>query len=141
MANLLAYNYRNPVCKDTKVISAELRDGHPLRLLGKTTAIFLVLALLGAFLLAQQNRPAAPFSAQEFLEPIKYLASDQLQGRGDGTPELDQAAHYLADRFRKFGLKPAGDGGTFLQHFTLVVWATIGERSSVTSRAVPTSKP
>jgi len=50
MANLLAYNYRNPVCKDTKVISAELRDGHPLRLLGKTTAIFLVLALLGALL-------------------------------------------------------------------------------------------
>jgi len=58
-----------------------------------------------------------------------------LQGRGDGTPELDQAAHFLADRFRKFGLKPAGDGGTFLQHFTLVVGATIGERNSVTFKS------
>ena len=117
------------------MISAELRCGHPLRLLGGTIPIFLVLALLGStFVLAQQSQPA-PFSAREFLEPIKYLASDQLQGRGDGTPELDQAAHYLAAHFRKFGLKPAGDDGTFLQHFTLVVGAKLGERNSVTFKS------
>ena len=117
------------------MISAELRCGHPLRLLGGTIPLFLVLALLGStFVLAQQSQPA-PFSAREFLEPIKYLASDQLQGRGDGTPELDQAAHYLAAHFRKFGLKPAGDDGTFLQHFTLVVGAKLGERNSVTFKS------
>ena len=117
------------------MISAELRCGHPLRLLGGTIPIFLVLALLGStFVLAQQSQPA-PFSAREFLEPIKYLASDQLQGRGDGTPELDQAAHYLAAHFRKFGLKPAGDDGTFLQHFTLVVGAKLGKRNSVTFKS------
>jgi hypothetical protein len=51
------------------------------------------------------------FSAQEFLEPIKFLSSDELKGRGDGTPELDRVAEYIAVRFRKFGLKPAGDTG------------------------------
>jgi hypothetical protein len=135
VANPPAYNHSNPIGKDILMIAAEPRGGHPLRLQGKTKAVFLVLALLGgAFLLAQQSQPV-PFSAQEFLEPIKYLASDQLQGRGDGTPELDQAAHYLADDFREFGLKPAGDDGTFLQHFTLVVGAKLGTGNSVTFKS------
>ena len=69
------------------------------------------------------------FSAQEFLEPIKFLASDQLKGRGDGTKELDKAANYIADHFRKFGLKPAGDKGTYLQHFTLTVGAKLGRNN------------
>ena len=117
------------------MISSEIRGGHPLQLRGKTTAIFLVLALLGSTCLQAQQSQPTPFSAQEFLEPIKYLASDQLQGRGDGAPELDQAAHYIAGRFRKFGLRPAGDDGTFLQHFTLVVGAKLGERNSVTFKS------
>lgn len=70
------------------------------------------------------------FSAQEFLEPIKFLASDQLKGRGDGTPELDRAANYIAGRFRKFGLKPAGDNGTYLQHFGLIVSARLGRHNA-----------
>ena len=32
------------------------------------------------------------FTSKEFLEPIKFLASDKLKGRGDGTKELDEAA-------------------------------------------------
>jgi hypothetical protein len=71
------------------------------------------------------------FTAQEFLEPIKYLASDQLKGRGDGTPELDKAAKYIAGHFRQFGLRPGGDNGTYLQHFTLVVGATLGHNNSM----------
>ena len=68
------------------------------------------------------------FTAQEFLDPIKYLASDQLKGRGDGTPELDKAARYIAHHFHKVGLKPGGDNGTYLQHFTLVVGAKLGRK-------------
>jgi hypothetical protein len=71
------------------------------------------------------------FTAQEFLEPIKFLASDQLKGRGDGTPELDKAAKYLAAHFHKFGLKPGGDKGSYLQHFTLVVGAKLGRHNSL----------
>jgi len=71
------------------------------------------------------------FTAQEFLDPIKYLASDQLKGRGDGTPELDKAASYIAHHFHKFGLNPGGDNGTYLQHFTLVVGAKLGRKNSL----------
>src|SRR5215831_2159903 len=69
------------------------------------------------------------FSAQEFLEPIKFLSSDQLKGRGDGTKELDRAANYIAEHFRKFGLKPGGDNGKYLQHFDLVVGAKLGRKN------------
>jgi hypothetical protein len=72
------------------------------------------------------------FTSQEFLGYVKYLASDELKGRGDGTPELDQAADYIAQHFRQFGLKPAGDGGTYLQHFMMTVGATLGTKNSLT---------
>ena len=71
------------------------------------------------------------FTAEEFLGYVKYLASDELKGRGDGTPELDQAADYIAQHFRQFGLKPAGDGGTYLQHFLMTTGAVLGSKNSL----------
>jgi len=38
VANPLAYNHRNPICKDILMISAEPRGGHPLRLLNEIVA-------------------------------------------------------------------------------------------------------
>jgi len=43
------------------------------------------------------------------------LSSKEFEGRGTGQPGADKAAAYLADLFAKFGLKPAGENGTFLQ--------------------------
>lgn len=90
---------------------------------------------IGLFILIEHfaefgwTQTGEPFSAEEFLEPIKFLSSDQLKGRGDGTKELDLAAGYIADHFRKFGLKPGGDNGQFLQHFDLVVGAKLGRQN------------
>src|SRR5436190_23241397 len=36
---------------------------------------------------------------------ITFLASDKLQGRGDYTPELTQAANFIAEEFRQYGLE------------------------------------
>ena len=96
----------------------------------KRIVVAVVLLVLALSVAAQT--PSAAFSAQEFLDYIKYLSSDDLKGRGDGTPELDQAANYIADHFKQFGLKPAGDDGTYLQHFTLVVGAKLGDRNTAT---------
>src|SRR5678815_316550 len=52
-------------------------------------------------------------SAERYFKHVSYLASDELKGRGDGTPELENAADYIANQFRKFGQKPAGDNNTF----------------------------
>jgi Peptidase family M28/PDZ domain/PA domain len=81
------------------------------------------------------------FTAQEFLEPIQFLASDELKGRGNGTPELDRAAEYIAQHFRKFGLKPAGDDHAFFQRFSLVVGAKLGGKNSATFAQGPSSTP
>ncbi len=44
-----------------------------------------------------------------------FLAGDELRGRGLGTPELDDAAEYIAGRFAEYGLKPGGEMGSFFQ--------------------------
>lgn len=49
-----------------------------------------------------------------------YLASDELEGRCAGYPGCDKAADYIADVFKKAGLKPGGNEGTYFQKFRLV---------------------
>ncbi len=59
-------------------------------------------------------------------DTAKYLSSDALEGRGVGTKGLDQAADYIAARFREIGLKTdLYDGGPF-QKFTMTTGATLG---------------
>ena len=71
------------------------------------------------------------YTSKEFLDPIKYLASDKLQGRGDGAPGLEMAARYIERRFKKYGLQPAGDDGSYLQHFTITAGAKLGPNNSL----------
>lgn len=47
------------------------------------------------------------------------LSSDAMEGRDTGSPGHARAAALVADRFRAAGLKPAGDGGGFLQSVPL----------------------
>ena len=44
-------------------------------------------------------------SSSNLLTHLRYLASDKLKGRGNGSAELDQAARYIAGQFEKYGLK------------------------------------
>jgi hypothetical protein len=57
---------------------------------------------------------AAPASSTfaEMIETVKALSAPGLAGRGLGTPELDQAAAFIAARFESVGLMPGGDGGS-----------------------------
>jgi hypothetical protein len=52
--------------------------------------------------------PAAAIEAH-----LRFLASDELQGRMTGTPEYRTAANYVASQFRQLGLEPAGSEGYF----------------------------
>ncbi len=86
-----------------------------------TRSLVIAAALaLGAAGLAAQNAPATHSPrAAAILNDIRYLASDYLDGRLTGSPQNDSAAAYLARRLRRLGLKPGGDAGTFLQHWTV----------------------
>ena len=59
------------------------------------------------------------FSQQALRDHVEFLASPDLKGRGLGSPGLDKAAQYVADRFKAYGLMPGGDGGTYFQRFTV----------------------
>jgi hypothetical protein len=52
---------------------------------------------------------------------IEFLASDALRGRDTPSPGLEQAAAYIAAEFKSFGLKPAGDSGTYIQRWPFKV--------------------
>ncbi len=56
------------------------------------------------------------FSAEQMLETIRFLSSDELKGRALGTEEIERAAEYVVKKFREAGLKPAGDAeGSYFQ--------------------------
>jgi len=77
--------------------------------------------LLAAFLAcsvvcSQQLQP----SKEKMRAHVKYLASDELQGRGVGTSGEKLATQYLAAQLQVDGVKPAGDNGTYFQRVPLV---------------------
>lgn len=75
---------------------------------------------------AANIKPAASVQAAEnSIDPeniratVKYLSSDELEGRGPGLHGDALAEKYIAGKLGALGLKPAGDNATFLQkiHF------------------------
>jgi len=50
---------------------------------------------------------------------VKYLSSDELEGRGPKTPGLQKAADYIRDEFKALGLKSETPDGTYFQKFDI----------------------
>jgi hypothetical protein len=78
----------------------------------------LLLVLVTAGLGAQRAEPVAPggaVAAADLREWLGYIASDELQGRQVYSEGLGLAASYIADRLREWGVKPAGDDGSYFQ--------------------------
>jgi Zn-dependent M28 family amino/carboxypeptidase len=72
---------------------------------------------------AAQSIPAP--DPQMIRAHVKFLASDLLEGRGTGQRGGDLAAEYIGAQFESYGLKPAGDGGTFFQNVPMVTMKTL----------------
>lgn len=78
----------------------------------------LLVALLNTGAVAQQARPnsgVAAINEPDLKQWLTYLSSDELQGRATYTEGLGLAAGYIASHLQQWGVKPAGDGGTYLQ--------------------------
>jgi Zn-dependent M28 family amino/carboxypeptidase len=79
--------------------------------------------------------PGTAYVAMETITPerirwhVRYLAHDLLEGRGTGQRGGDIAAEYMATQFAEYGLKPAGDHGTYMQKVPLVGITTLPETS------------
>lgn len=69
--------------------------------------------------------------ADQWFAHVKFLASDELQGRGSGTPGHRKAAEYVADQFKAAGLKPLF-GNSYFQAVGLRSRRVLREGTSVT---------
>ncbi len=59
-------------------------------------------------------------SPSEFFKThVTWLADDEREGRLAGSAQEAAAANYIENLFLSFGLEPAGDENTYLQHFRL----------------------
>ena len=69
--------------------------------------------------------PGTAIAAMQKIDPerirahVRFLAHDLLEGRGTGQRGGDIAAEYMATQFALYGLKPAGDNGTYMQKVPL----------------------
>ena len=68
-----------------------------------------------ATLTPPEIKTASRLKLETIRDVTTTLSSNEFEGRGTGQPGADKAARYLADRFAKLGLKPAGENGTYLQ--------------------------
>jgi Zn-dependent M28 family amino/carboxypeptidase len=65
--------------------------------------------------------PQAALQAAQGIDPeeiraaVKELSDDRYEGRYPGTKGGDMAAKYIAGQFASYGVKPAGDSGTYFQ--------------------------
>src|SRR5882724_11954549 len=80
--------------------------------------------------------PPAAIVALQAIRPeniethVRFLSHDLLEGRGTGQRGGDIAAEYIATQFALYGLKPAGDNGSYMQKVPLVGVTTLPEQSS-----------
>jgi Zn-dependent M28 family amino/carboxypeptidase len=93
---------------------------------------------------AKAMLPPAAFVALRDIHPdriraqVRFLSSDWFEGRGTGQRGGDLAAQYIATQFELYGLKPAGDNGTYLQKVPMVGITT---EPSTTVSLVPQQGP
>ena len=84
--------------------------------------LFLVIVFLTGIISAQNN---PEITSAEIQDHINYLASDELEGRMTGTPELYKAAEFLKNEFESYGLKPLFNGSYF-QEFPFIEKLELG---------------
>ncbi len=103
----------------------------------RLTAILLIASACAAY--AQTIPPPPPTSTAEVTIDelgyhIRYLASDELEGRGTGTKGGELAVSYLEREFKRYGLAPAGEKG-YRQTFEAVTGVSMGADNTLTLSA------
>jgi hypothetical protein len=110
---------------------------------------FFLLVTLSVVALGQQPTSSTP-SVDRIRQVIEYLASDALEGRRTGTPGANDAAHYIAGEFNRYGLRPGmqiarpartrGENqARYLQPFPYVAAIELGEDNRLGSSYDPSA--
>jgi Zn-dependent M28 family amino/carboxypeptidase len=95
-----------------------------------------VFLIAGGWVAKAQVPPAvraaeASIDAEKIRAHVRFLADDLLEGRAPGLRGGDLAATYIATQFALYGLKPAGDNGTYLQQVKFFGMTVRRDRSAM----------
>ncbi len=91
----------------------------------RTLASLAGLVLVAGPLAAQAAEPAGPADAaatitsSDVARRVGILAHDSMLGRDTPSRGLELTARYVADQFRRFGLRPGGENGGWLQRYPI----------------------
>src|SRR5437660_7908847 len=118
------------------------------KLLKRFVTYPILVAALAVAVLAQQ--PSSTPSVDRLRQVIEYLASDALEGRRTGTPGANDAAHYIAGEFNRYGLRPGiqmtrpartrgEDLARYLQPFPYVAAIELGKGNQLGSGYDPSA--
>ena len=90
--------------------------------INKSMKKYLVMGLLliTTFFLFAQTKIDDIINAKEAERIEKTLSSDDMRGRRVFTPDIDKAADFIADEFKKIGVQTFNDSKTFKQEFAVV---------------------
>lgn len=89
---------------------------------------FLILALIACSSILQTTNAQSDYEVQllkqfhtissdEMMNWVEKLCSPEFNGRLAGTPEYIAGAEWVAGNLKEWGIKPAGDAGTYFQWF------------------------
>ena len=92
------------------------------RYLGSIVAVLLVSCAWRA------NAEDASIVESRLSATVKYLAADELEGRGVGSKGLDKAAEYIASEFSKAGLQTQIMNESPFQAFEITTHAELGSK-------------
>ncbi len=107
----------------------------------KIAVVLLLVLLCSSFSAAQKTAaesanahlPGTAIAAMQKVDPlhirqhVRFLSHDLLEGRGTGQRGGDIAAEYMATQFALYGLKPAGENGSYMQRVPMVGVTTLPE--------------
>jgi hypothetical protein len=88
-----------------------------------------LLVVVAATLRVPADTPSE--SQTHLLNDIKYLASDELEGRGIGTNGLNKAADYIREQFKEAGLDVTRVNGGAFQYFKMTTKAILGAPNTI----------
>ena len=89
-------------------------------------AIFIIAVALGCLNFSPRPAPNGKYRGAEIItaaqlkDYLTFIAADELEGRDTPSRGLNTAAKFLATNLSRWGVKPAGDEGTYFQRFALL---------------------
>ena len=103
----------------------------------QAAALICCLVLLTRLYASALEIPAPSTAPDSLRAHARYLASDELTGRGVDTAGIKLARDYIAREFARYGLRPGGDNGGYLQSFDVVTGVRVTQPAQLSVGGAP----